>query len=85
MRCEVALVFATDLTLNTCKPVSTILAALLCTGALQPTCESMTALMQDAELLHGFDDPDIMAAVAEIASCPAALQKYAHDAKVHAH
>ena len=59
--------------------------ALLHTGALRPTCESMAALMQDAELLCGFDDPDVMAAVAEIARSPGALQKYAHNAKVHAH
>jgi hypothetical protein len=51
-------------------------------GAMQPTCESMAAIMADPVLLSGFDDPDVMAAVAEIAGCPAALQKHADNAKV---
>ena len=38
--------------------------------------------MGDAALMSGFEDPDVMAAVAEIAACPAALQKHASNAKV---
>ena len=53
---------------------------------LQLICEGMTAVMGDAALAltSGFDDPDVMAAVVEIAACPAALQKHgASNAKVN--
>jgi len=50
--------------------------------ALKPTPDMISKVAQDPALLAGFDDPEVMAAVNEIAKDPAALKKYQNNAKV---
>lgn len=50
--------------------------------ALKPTQETLASVMQDPVLLAGFDDPEVMAAVNEIAKDPGAMRKYAGNPKV---
>ena len=51
-------------------------------SALKPTEDMMSDVMQKPELLNGFDDPEVMAAVGEIAKDPMAMKKYANNPKV---
>ena len=51
-------------------------------NALKPTEEMMADVMQKPELISGFDDPEVMKAVGEIAKDPSAVKKYANNAKV---
>ena len=51
-------------------------------SALKPTEDMMSDVMQKPELLNGFDDPEVMAAVGEIAKDPSAMKKYANNPKV---
>ncbi|KAF8064552.1 hypothetical protein HT031_003352 [Scenedesmus sp. PABB004] len=48
---------------------------------LAPTPETVAAVGQDPTLAAGFDDPEVMAAVAEVGRDPAAIKKYARNAK----
>ena len=49
---------------------------------MQPTHEKMAAVMRDHTLMSGFDDPEVMTAVQDIAAHPGAMQKYTHNPKV---
>ena len=40
--------------------------------------------MGNAKLLAGFDDPEVMRAVSEVAANPASMSKYQKNAKVRA-
>lgn len=51
-------------------------------NALRPTPDRMAKVMNQPDLLAGFDDPHVMAAVSEVASNPEAMKKYANDPKV---
>jgi hypothetical protein len=51
---------------------------------MQPDETTLKQILDDSELLEGFDDPAVMAAVQEIAQHPEALSKHAGDAKVNA-
>lgn len=50
--------------------------------ALKPTPDMINTLTQNPELLSGFDDPEVMAAVNEVAQNPQAMKKYAGNPKV---
>ena len=50
---------------------------------MEPTHEKMAAIMQDQTLMSGFDDPEVMAAVQEVAAHSGAMQNYTHNAKVN--
>jgi hypothetical protein len=52
--------------------------------ALKPSGDMMAAVMANPALMRGFDDPDVMAAVAEVAADPAAFAKHAHKPGVRA-
>lgn len=47
-----------------------------------PTEQSINAIAQNQELMAGFDDPEVMRAVSEIAQTPAAINKYKNNKKV---
>lgn len=49
---------------------------------MEPTNDKLAAIMRDSTLMSGFDDPEVMAAVQEIAMHPGAMQNYTHNAKV---
>lgn len=51
-------------------------------AALKPDGDTMQQVMANPALLAGFDDPDVMRAVDEIAKNPASLQKHQSNAKV---
>lgn len=51
-------------------------------GALQPDEATVERIMADPQLLAGFDDPAVMAAVADVAAHPPHLAKYASNPKV---
>mmetsp|Transcript_26167 Transcript_26167/g.46539 ORF Transcript_26167/g.46539 Transcript_26167/m.46539 type:complete len:206 (-) Transcript_26167:83-700(-) len=51
-------------------------------SALKPSEDMVQGIMKQPELLSGFDDPEVMAAVEEIAKNPQAIKKYQHNAKV---
>lgn len=50
--------------------------------ALKPTPELMKTVTSNQQLLSGFDDPEVMAAVNEVAQNPSSFKKYANNAKV---
>ncbi|KAK9828176.1 hypothetical protein WJX74_002009 [Apatococcus lobatus] len=50
--------------------------------SLKPTPESIEEVMQSPQLIAGFDDPEVMAAVNAIAANPQAMHKYKGNAKV---
>lgn len=50
--------------------------------ALAPTEEVMHSVLNDPDLLGGFDDPDVMAAVTDIAVDPRRAVKYQDNPKV---
>ncbi len=50
--------------------------------SLKPTPKSMESVMGSPELMAGFDDPEVMAAVNDIAANPQAIHKYKSSAKV---
>ena len=47
---------------------------------MQPDDATLRRILEDSDLMNGFDDPAVMSAVADIAHNPAALSK--HTAKV---
>ena len=51
-------------------------------AALKPDGNTMQQIMGNPALLSGFDDPDVMRAVNQIAANPANLQKYQSNKKV---
>ncbi|KAI8466977.1 MAG: hypothetical protein J3K34DRAFT_524130 [Monoraphidium minutum] len=51
-------------------------------GALAPTQGMISQIASDPVLAAGFDDPEVMAAVAEVAADPSALRKHQGNAKV---
>lgn len=53
-----------------------------CSESLAPTEETVQQVCRNPALLAGFDDPEIMAAVADIARDPAAFKKYSSIPKV---
>lgn len=50
--------------------------------ALQPSPDTMTKVAQDPVLLAGFSDPEVMAAVSDVAGNPQAIKKYQNNEKV---
>ncbi|CAG9465840.1 unnamed protein product [Pedinophyceae sp. YPF-701] len=52
------------------------------TEAMKPTKDMMGQVMSDAKLMAGFDDPEVMAAVQDVASNPGAISKYKDNKKV---
>ncbi|KAG2443035.1 hypothetical protein HYH02_009450 [Chlamydomonas schloesseri] len=51
---------------------------------LKPTPDMVSAIGKDPELLSYFDDPEVMAAVSDVAANPAAIKKYQDKPKVKA-
>lgn len=51
-------------------------------GALAPTPETLTKVVADPLLAAGFDDPEVMAAVAEVAADPSKIAKHQGNAKI---
>jgi len=51
---------------------------------LQPTQELVKDVMETTNIRNGLEDPEIMAAVSEIANNPDAMHKYKHNKKVTA-
>lgn len=49
---------------------------------LKPTPDTLAAVQKDPLLADAFSDPEVMAAVAEIASTPSKFQKYKNNQKV---
>lgn len=49
---------------------------------LQPTPDTMAKIAQDPTLLAGFDDPEVMTAVNDIAANPQNMKKYKDKPKV---
>eukprot|EP00882_Tetradesmus_deserticola_P029389 GHRQ01032923.1.p1 GENE.GHRQ01032923.1~~GHRQ01032923.1.p1 ORF type:complete len:151 (+),score=42.17 GHRQ01032923.1:375-827(+) len=58
----------------------TVKAQLL--DALAPTPDTISAVGSDPVLTAGFDDPEVMSAVAEVARDPSAIKKYTNNPKV---
>ena len=52
------------------------------TDALKPTQDTLTEVMANPSLMEGFDDPEVMAAVADIAKDAKNMKKYANNQKV---
>ena len=52
------------------------------TDALKPTQETLSEVMGNTSLMEGFDDPEVMAAVADIAKDARNMKKYANNEKV---
>ena len=53
----------------------------MCTGALKPDQQTVERVMGNSQLLSGFDDPEVMRAVSEVAANPASISKYRSNAK----
>ena len=49
---------------------------------MKPTPDMMQQVMGNEALMSGFDDPEVMQAVAEIAKDPAVIKKYRGNVKV---
>ena len=49
---------------------------------MKPTQELVKDVMETTDIKNGLEDPEIMAAVAEIAGNPDAMHKYKNDKKV---
>ena len=56
--------------------------SLVCTERLRPTPDTVAEVMKRPELLAGFNDPEVMAAVADIAADSQNLKKYKNSTKV---
>lgn len=52
------------------------------TDDLMPTEDSVRQIANDQSLLAGFDDPEVMRAVQDVAQNPANIQKYKNNKKV---
>ena len=52
--------------------------------AMKPTPDMMQNVMKDADLMSGFDDPEVMQAVGDIAKDPKNINKYKNNPKVMA-
>ena len=52
------------------------------TEALKPTPDMMRGITADEDLLAGFEDPEVMKAVDEIAKDPTAMRKHQNNPKV---
>ncbi|KAK9823516.1 hypothetical protein WJX72_003346 [[Myrmecia] bisecta] len=50
--------------------------------ALKPTQDTMQSVLGNQELLAGFDDPEVMAAVADVSANPKNMKKYQNSPKV---
>lgn len=50
-------------------------------SALQPDASMMERILTDPELLKGFDDPEVLAAVTELSSHPDRIAKYSANPK----
>ena len=65
------------------QPLRTTTVALLCVAeALAPTPEIMQRVLADADLLAGYDDAEVMAAVADIAAHPQHAARHMANPKV---
>ena len=62
--------------------LSVLSKSLVCTERLRPTPDTVAEVMERPELLAGFKDPEVMAAVADIAADSHNLMKYKHSTKV---
>ena len=51
-------------------------------GVPKPSAVTLDAILNDQELLAGFDDPEVLAAVNDIANNPDRGQQYATNKKV---
>jgi hypothetical protein len=51
-------------------------------GVPKPSAATLDAIINDEELLAGFDDPEVLAAVNDIANNPAKGRMYAKNKKV---
>lgn len=49
---------------------------------MKPTPEMMQSVQGNEKLMSGFDDPEVMAAVADVAKNPQNISKYQHNIKV---
>ena len=49
---------------------------------MAPNADVISSVMKNESLMSGFDDPEVMAAVTEIAANPEAIRKYANNKKV---
>ena len=47
-----------------------------------PTQDTIRQIAGNQSLLAGFDDPEVMQAVSDVAQNPANIQKYQHNKKV---
>lgn len=54
----------------------------LCADVLKPTPDLLKDVVANKEVATGLEDPEIMAAVAEIAKDPSAMKKYANNRKI---
>ena len=52
--------------------------------AMKPTPDMMQGVLKNPDLMKGFDDPEVMAAVSEIAADPSKMAKHKGNAKVMA-
>lgn len=50
---------------------------------MKPTQDTMQEVLSNAELLSGFDDPEVMDAVNDIAANPQNMRKYRNKPKVY--
>mmetsp|Transcript_9278 Transcript_9278/g.22994 ORF Transcript_9278/g.22994 Transcript_9278/m.22994 type:complete len:213 (-) Transcript_9278:72-710(-) len=50
--------------------------------ALKPTPDMVEGIMRNPDLLAGFEDPEVMAAVSDVAQNPQNMKKYADNKKV---
>ena len=57
------------------------LLACTCAGA-QPDEATLRQILSNSTVMEGFDDPSVMAVVAEVAQNPAAFSRHVGDAKV---
>ena len=51
-------------------------------GDLMPTEQKIGEIASNKELMAGFDDPEVMQAVADVAQNPASIAKYKNNKKV---
>jgi len=51
---------------------------------LMPTKDTIKQIAGNQSLLAGFDDPEVMSAVQDVAQNPANIQKYKNNKKVRA-
>jgi hypothetical protein len=58
------------------------LILILCADVLKPTPDLLKDVVANKEVATGLEDPEIMAAVAEIAKDPSAMKKHANNRKI---